>query len=222
LPRGWNSPTDGVPSLKKGEGHRPWEEDEIDQFSDYWKVRTIQRAVRDTFLDTGQRGVDVWRMERDHFRPAKRRRDDLIGLLVSNREIRVVQQKTGARVWVPASNELIPSVDWLLDSHTGKWFFMTETGKRMSQSQMTRILTDAIREAGLPDDCTPHGLRVTFATRMIEAGLDYQTIEAIVGHTNMAMAIKYTEKRRRGRLAIATLNVAMAARRAGQELLVDE
>lgn len=208
--------------LQVGEGHRPWEEDEVDRFADHWRVGTIQRAIRDTFLDTGQRGVDVWRMEREHFRPVRRRRDDLIGLLVSDREISVVQQKTRARIWVPASNELIPSVDWLLDSHGGEWFFMTETGERMSQAQMTKILTDAIREAGLPADCTPHGLRVTFATRMIETGLDYQTIEAIVGHTNMAMAIKYTKQRRRGRLAIATLNVAMAARRAGQELLVDE
>jgi integrase len=222
LPRGWTSPTDDVPGFQKGEGHRPWEEDEIDQFCTRWPLKTPQRAIRDVFLDTGQRGVDVWKMRREHFRRQKRRRDDLVGLLVSDREISVVQQKTRVRVWVPASNELIPSVDWLLSSHDGAWFFMTEARNHMSQRQMTKILTDAISEAGLPADCTPHGLRVTFATRIIETGLDYQTIESIVGHTNMAMAIKYTEKRRKGRLAIATLNVAMAARRAGQKLLVDE
>jgi integrase len=220
--RGWTSPTDGVPGLAKGEGHRPWEEDEIDRFKDHWPQKTIQRAVLDVFLDTGQRGIDVWRMKRGHYRPVKRRRDDLVGLLVSDREISVLQQKTRQRVWIPASNELIPSVEWLLSSHDGDWFFMTEVGNHMSQGRMTEILTDAIRDAGLPNDCTPHGLRVTFATRMIEMGLDYQNIESIVGHTNMAMAIKYTEKRRKARLPIATLNVAMAARRAGQKLLVDD
>lgn len=222
LPIGWASPTDGVLGFAAGEGHRPWEEDEIDRFSEHWPLGTIQRAIRDVFLDTGQRGVDVAKMRREHFRLRKRRRDDLIGLLVSDRDISVKQQKTGARIWAPASNELIPSVKWLLESHSGEWFFMTDADERMPQREMTRILTEAIRDAGLPADCTPHGLRVTFATRMIETGLDYQTIESIVGHTNMAMAIKYTEKQRKGRLAIATLNVAMAARRAGQELLVDE
>jgi integrase len=51
-----------------------------------------------------------------------------------------------------------------------------------------------------------HGLRYTFATRAIELGLDWQTIESIVGHKTAAMAFKYTQQRRQARLAIATLN----------------
>jgi integrase len=65
-----------------------------------------------------------------------------------------------------------------------------------------------MREAGLPDDCTLHGLRYTFATRGLELGLDWQRIESIVGHRTAQMAHKYTEKRRRSRLAIATLDAA--------------
>jgi integrase len=51
-----------------------------------------------------------------------------------------------------------------------------------------------------------HGLRYTFATRAIELGLDWQTIEIIVGHKTAEMAFKYTQQRRQARLAIATLN----------------
>jgi integrase len=58
-----------------------------------------------------------------------------------------------------------------------------------------------------------HGLRYTFAIRAIEARMDYSTIEAIVGHETMAMAIKYTEKRRKSRLAGATLNAALKDQR---------
>ena len=68
------------------------------------------------------------------------------------------------------------------------------------------FMREAMRAADLPNDCTLHGLRYTFATRAIELGLDWQTIESIVGHKTAAMAFKYTQQRRQARLAIATLN----------------
>jgi hypothetical protein len=64
-----------------------------------------------------------------------------------------------------------------------------------------------------PDDCTLHGLRYTFATRAIEIGLDWQTIESIVGHKTAEMAFKYTQQRRLARLAIVSLDAARTANR---------
>jgi integrase len=46
----------------------------------------------------------------------------------------------------------------------------------------------------------------TVSTRALELGLDWQTVESIVGHRTAEMAFKYTEKRRRARLGIATLD----------------
>jgi hypothetical protein len=40
----------------------------------------------------------------------------------------------------------------------------------------------------------------------LRLGLDWQPVESIVGHRTAEMAFKYTEKRRRARLAIATLD----------------
>ena len=71
---------------------------------------------------------------------------------------------------------------------------------------MRHLMRAAMRAADLPDDCTLHGLRYTFATRAIELGLDWQTIESIVGHETAEMAFKYTQQRRQARFAIATLN----------------
>jgi integrase len=73
---------------------------------------------------------------------------------------------------------------------------------------MRHLMRDAMTAAGLPSDCTLHGLRYTFATRAIELGLDWQTIESIVGHETAQMASKYTEKRRRARFAITKLDEA--------------
>lgn len=222
LPRGWRSPTEGVPMLKGGDGYRPWEEEEIEDFYKRWPPETIQRVIFDVFLDTGQRGIDVWGMKRKHYRLRKLVSHDGTGIWTAQREISVVQEKTRERIWIPAADELMPSVDWLLQSHSGEWFFVTQAGEHMSQGYMTKILRDAIADAGLPDDCHPHGLRVTFATRMIEWGLPHDTIESIVGHTTFQMAVKYTEKRRKARFGVATMNRGLAAHRAGQELLVEE
>ena len=73
---------------------------------------------------------------------------------------------------------------------------------------MRHFMRDAIRAAVLPDSCTLHGLRYTFATRAIELKLDWQTIESIVGHKTASMAAKYTARRRSSRLTIATLESA--------------
>ena len=76
---------------------------------------------------------------------------------------------------------------------------------------MRHLMRDAIRAAALTDECTLHGLRYTFATRAIELGLDWQTIESIVGHKTAEMAFKYTQQRRLARLAIVTLDAARNA-----------
>jgi integrase len=86
--------------------------------------------------------------------------------------------------------------------------FPTPTGRPLKVDHMRHVMRAAIRAAKLPDDCTLHGLRYTFATRAIELGLDWQTIESIVGHKTAEMAFKYTEKRRRARLAIVTIDAA--------------
>ena len=52
--------------------------------------------------------------------------------------------------------------------------FRTEKGHRLLVDHMRHLMRDAMRAASLPDDCTLHGLRYTFATRAIELGLDWQ------------------------------------------------
>jgi integrase len=96
--------------------------------------------------------------------------------------------------------------------------FPTPTGRPLKVDHMRHLMRAAIRAVGLPDDCTLHGLRYTFATRAIELGLDWQTIESIVGHKTAEMAVKYTEKRRRARLAIAMLDSAPKANRRAAKL----
>jgi site-specific recombinase XerD len=126
-----------------------------------------------------------------------------------------MQIKTKERVWIPTSRYLQPVLDPWLRDHPGDWFFCNAEGRHLTLGRIRTILYDAIHDAGLPPDCKPHGLRVTFATRLIELGVNYRMIESIVGHRTMTMAIKYTEKKRLSTLAIETLDRGLAAYHAG-------
>jgi integrase len=198
LPPQWSNPARRPKKLRTGQGHRPWEEVEIVAYRKRWSVSTLERSLFETFLNTGQRGGDVAPMIRQQYFQG---------------HIAVVQEKTGERVRIPTTRDLRETLDPWLAGHSHVVMFPTPTGRPLKVDHMRHLMREAIRDADLPDDCTLHGLRYTFATRAIELGLDWQTIESCVGHRTAEMAFKYTEKRRRARLAIVTLDAARKANR---------
>lgn len=189
----WVNPARNPRNFETGEGHRPWEESEIAAFRKRWKAGTLERVLFETFLNTGQRGGDVAPMVRPQYYKG---------------EIAVAQEKTKERVWIPVARDLRAVLDPWLRSHDHVVLFPTPTGHPLKVDYMRHLMRDACRAAGLPDDCTLHGLRYTFATRALEIGVDPQTMEHIVGHKTAMMASKYTAKRRGARLTIAALNDA--------------
>jgi integrase len=193
LPTGWSNPARRPKKLRTGAGHRPWEESEIAAYRKRWPVGTFERVLFEAFINSGQRGGDVAPMIRPQYIKG---------------ENAVVQEKTGERVWIPASRDLRDALDPWLKGHTHVVLFPTPSGRPLKVDHMRHAMRDAIRAAELPDNCTLHGLRYTFATRAIELGLDWQTVESIVGHKTAQMASKYTAKRRAARLTIATLDAA--------------
>jgi len=61
-------------------------------------------------------------------------------------------------------------------------------------------MRDAIAAAGLPLACKPHGLRKATGRRLAEAGATAKMIMAILGHTTLTEAERYTEEADRERL----------------------
>jgi integrase len=194
----WSNPARRPKKLRTGEGYRPWEEVEIDAFRKRWPIGTLVRVLFETFLNSGQRGGDIAPMVRQQYYKG---------------EISVAQKKAGERVWIPAAADLRAALDPWLAGHNHIVMFPTETERRLKEDHMRKLMRLAIRDAALPDTCHLHGLRYSFATRAIEIGLDWQTIESIVGHKTAEMAQKYTAKRRQARLAIVSLDQARKANR---------
>ncbi len=63
------------------------------------------------------------------------------------------------------------------------------------------MMSDAIREAGLPSRCKAHGLRKAAARRLAEAGCSASEIAAITGHKTLAEVERYTRAADQERLA---------------------
>lgn len=188
--------------LKGGEGHRPWEESEIALFRDRWPLGTWERAAFELALNTAQRGGDVLAMTWGHV----------------DGEVRVHQQKTGARVGMPVSRDLGAALDaWrkALPSENRERGQAILGGMRIDRFRHRMAL--AYREAGLTD-VTTHGLRYAGATRVYELvrGLPdidpWEFVADITGHATMQMAKKYAGQRRRARLVVERLDASTTAR----------
>jgi site-specific recombinase XerD len=83
--------------------------------------------------------------------------------------------------------------------------FLSKSGRRLSNSDITRRLGIWVREAALAAGVSPHALRHSFATHLLEGGADLRTIQELLGHASISTTQVYT------RVDAARLREAYAA-----------
>ena len=94
--------------------------------------------------------------------------------------------------WFPQRAQL--TVDRIRRGHQPEQeaLFLNSRGARLTARSVERLVASYGERAGIAVRVTPHALRHSFATHLLEMGLDLRTVQELLGHVSLSTTQKYT------------------------------
>jgi len=175
----------------KGKEIRAWTDAELATYERRWPIGKKQRTAYALMLNMGTARVDTHLLTWNQV-------DD---------GATYTRHKTGVAVEMKVADDLRKALEATPRNHV--CVITTAYGKPFTVDGFSGFMRDAIRAAGLPLGCQPHGLRKTLGRLLADAGATAHDIMAALGHTTLAEAERYTreaDRRRGGRRAVVKLN----------------
>lgn len=107
-----------------------------------------------------------------------------------------VKGKGGKERLVPVGKKAVEAIDYYLTHFRGgieeKKIFISTTGKPINRYTVWMQIKKWARKAGIAKDISPHTLRHSFATHLLEEGADLRVIQEMMGHAHISSTDRYT------------------------------
>lgn len=142
------------------------------------------KAILETLYSTGMRVSELVGMNIDNC--------DFIGGVVK------VYGKGKKERFTPIGEEAIKAIREYLKvssnrrSSENKAIFLNRSGGRLTDGSIRRIVDRCIRQTSLQEKISPHTMRHSFATHLLNRGADLRAVQELLGHTNLSTTQIYT------------------------------
>ncbi len=179
----------------------PKQDKKLPKFLEYAEVKKLletppldnwlgarDRAILETLYSTGIRVSELVALNMDDV--------DFLGEVVH------VRGKGKKERIAPISSSALQSIQHYMEfrnkraqSNTnfdGKVLFVNKHGRRLSTRSVRRKMDKYLRIAGMDPDISPHTLRHSFATHMLNNGADLRSVQELLGHQSLSTTQVYT------------------------------
>jgi integrase/recombinase XerD len=143
------------------------------------------RAMLETLYASGLRVSELVRLERGR---ADLETGTLLVLGKGNKE-RLVPIGRTARLWI---GRYLREVRPAQDRRRSLYLFLTDRGTPMTRQRFWQLVRGYARRAGIRRKISPHVLRHSFATHLLENGADLRALQMMLGHADIATTQIYT------------------------------
>ena len=130
---------------------------------------------------------------------------ELVNLKMSNiyadEQVLQIIGKGNKERWVPINSHALDMLEMYIhnvrshyDIKSGeeKFVFINRLGRHLSRNYVFMFLKQAVENAGLNKHVSPHSLRHSFATELVENGADLRAVQEMLGHESISTTEIYT------------------------------